>query len=130
VKIFKNIILAKVFAKILSEFLRKLKTKVMAINTQKIIFLTYSQKFLCLKIPQSHKYSNKNFNRYNQRGYMSNLPDFLCLKIPQSHKYSNKNFNRYNLRGYMSNLPDFPRRPFLYAHLCVYSKSMGIILKC
>jgi len=23
-----------------------------------------------------------------------------------------------------SNLPDFPRRPFLYAHLCVYSKSM------
>jgi hypothetical protein len=99
VKIFKNIILAKVFAKILSEFLRKLKTKVMAINTQKIIFLTYSQKF-------------------------------LCLKIPQSHKYSNKNFNRYNLRGYMSNLPDFPRRPFLYAHLCVYSKSMGIILKC
>ena len=24
----------------------------------------------------------------------------------------------------MSNLPDFPRRPFLYAHLCVYSKSM------
>jgi len=70
VKIFKNIILAKVFAKILSEFLRKLKTKVMAINTQKIIFLTYSQKFLCLKIPQSHKYSNKNFNRFNQReGY-------------------------------------------------------------
>ena len=24
-----------------------------------------------------------------------------------------------------SNLPDFPRRPFLYAHLCVYTKSMG-----
>ena len=24
----------------------------------------------------------------------------------------------------MSNLPDFPRRPFLYAHLCVYTKSM------
>jgi len=23
-----------------------------------------------------------------------------------------------------SNLPDFPRRPFLYAHLCVYTKSM------
>ena len=25
----------------------------------------------------------------------------------------------------MSNLPDFPRRPFLYAHLCVYTKSMA-----
>ena len=25
----------------------------------------------------------------------------------------------------MSNLPDFPRRPFLYAHLCVYTKSMN-----
>ena len=24
----------------------------------------------------------------------------------------------------MSNLPDFPRRPFLYAHLCFYTKSM------
>ena len=24
----------------------------------------------------------------------------------------------------MSNLPDFPRRPFLYVHLCVYTKSM------
>ena len=24
----------------------------------------------------------------------------------------------------MSNLPDFPRRPFLYAHLCLYTKSM------
>ena len=22
----------------------------------------------------------------------------------------------------MSNLPDFPRRPFLYAHLCVYTQ--------
>ena len=26
----------------------------------------------------------------------------------------------------MSNLPDFPRRPFLYAHLCVYTKSMDM----
>ena len=26
----------------------------------------------------------------------------------------------------VSNLPDFPRRPFLYVHLCVYTKSMGI----
>ena len=25
----------------------------------------------------------------------------------------------------MSNMPDFPRRPFLYAHLCVYTKSMN-----
>ena len=24
----------------------------------------------------------------------------------------------------MSNFPDFPRRPFLYAHLCFYTKSM------
>jgi len=24
----------------------------------------------------------------------------------------------------MSNLPDFPRRPFLYVHLCFYTKSM------
>ena len=28
----------------------------------------------------------------------------------------------------MSNLPDFPRRPFLYAHLCVYTKSMSKIV--
>ena len=26
----------------------------------------------------------------------------------------------------MSNLSDFPRRQFLYAHLCVYTKSMGV----
>ena len=29
----------------------------------------------------------------------------------------------------ISNLPDFPRRPFLYVHLCVYTKSMVLILK-
>ena len=29
----------------------------------------------------------------------------------------------------MSNLPDFPRRPFLYAHLCVYTKSMETTVK-
>jgi len=28
----------------------------------------------------------------------------------------------------MSNLPDFPRRPFLYAHLCFYTKSMHPLL--
>ena len=28
----------------------------------------------------------------------------------------------------MPNLPDFPRRPFLYVHLCVNTKSMGISL--
>ena len=29
----------------------------------------------------------------------------------------------------MANLPDFPRRPFLYAHPCVYSKSMCLLTK-
>ena len=29
----------------------------------------------------------------------------------------------------MSNLPDFPRRPFLYAHLFVYTKSMLCTVK-
>ena len=28
----------------------------------------------------------------------------------------------------MSNLPDFPRR-FLYAHLCFYTKSMGVAIE-
>ena len=28
----------------------------------------------------------------------------------------------------MSNLPDFPCRPFLYAHLCFYTKSMHTLL--
>jgi len=65
---------------------------------------------------------NVNFSEMYERHFLRKFANSMVN--PASEEEGGRKFSSKLPRTGMSNLPDFPHRPFLYAQICFYTKSM------